>query len=49
MEEGQGLGVKNYFNNANNETMVIVLIEDVIAIENLDEILKVDDIDVFLI
>ena len=23
----QGLGVKNYFNNANNETMVIVLIE----------------------
>ena len=45
----QGVGVKNYFNNANNETMVIVLIEDVIAIENLDEILKVDDIDVFFV
>ncbi|MQG18303.1 MAG: hypothetical protein FI687_00785 [SAR202 cluster bacterium] len=45
----QGLGVKNYFDNANNETMVIVLIEDIIAIENLDEILKVDEIDVFFV
>ena len=45
----QGFAVENYFNNANNETMVIVLIEDIIAIENLDEILKADDIDVFFV
>ena len=43
----QGIGVDNYFNKANDETFVLVFIEDLIAIENLDEILEVDNIDVF--
>lgn len=45
----QGIGVQDYANKANDETMVIVLIEDVIALENLDEILEVDEIDVFFV
>ncbi len=45
----QGLGVSNYFDNANNQSMLIVLIEDIIAWENLDEIIAVDDIDVFFV
>ncbi|MBM3948673.1 MAG: aldolase [SAR202 cluster bacterium] len=45
----QGIGVKDYFLKANDETMVVILIEDIIAVENLDEILKVDDIDVFFV
>ena len=45
----QGLGVDNYFAKANDETMVIVLIEDTVAIGNLAEILTVDDIDVFYV
>ena len=32
---------------ANAETMVVVLIEDIVAVRNLDEILEVDHIDVF--
>ena len=45
----QGLGVSNYFDNANDQSMLIVLIEDIIAWENLDEIIAVDDIDVFFV
>ena len=45
----QGLGVSNYFDNANSQSMLIVLIEDIIAWENLDEIIAVDDIDVFFV
>jgi len=45
----QGLGDPDFFSKANDETMIIVFIEDVIALNNLDEILKVDHIDVFLV
>ena len=45
----QGIGVEDYFNKANDETFVLVFIEDLIAIENLDEILEVDNIDVFFV
>ena len=45
----QGLGVSNYFDNANDQSMLIVLIEDIIAWENLDEIISVEDIDVFFV
>ena len=43
----QGYGVDNYFDVANSQTLVIVLIEDIVAVNNLDEILTVDHIDVF--
>lgn len=45
----QGIGVPDYFNRANDQTMLIVLIEDIIAVRNLDEILEVDGIDVFFV
>ena len=45
----QGIGVENYFKLANDETFVLVFIEDLEAIENLDEILEVDNIDVFFV
>jgi len=45
----QGFGVDNYFEVANSQTMVVVLIEDIVAIDNLDEILTVDQIDVFFV
>ena len=45
----QGYAVENYLDKANDETMLIVLIEDIIAWENLDEIIAVDDIDVFFV
>ena len=45
----QGHGVADYFHTANDETLLIILIEDIIAVENLDEILAVDHIDVFFI
>jgi 4-hydroxy-2-oxoheptanedioate aldolase len=45
----QGLGVGDYLERANDETMLVVLIEDIIAWENLDEIIAVDDIDVFFV
>ena len=31
------------------KTMLIVLLEDIIAVENLDSILEVDHIDVFMV
>ena len=45
----QGIGVDDYFHKANDETFVLVFIEDLIAIENLDEILEVENIDVFFV
>jgi 4-hydroxy-2-oxoheptanedioate aldolase len=45
----QGYGVSNYLDVANDETLLIILIEDIIAVNNLDEILKVDHIDVFFV
>ena len=45
----QGIGVENYFKEANDETFVLVFIEDFIALDNLDEILEVDNIDVFFV
>ena len=45
----QGYGVPDYFSVANNETLLVVLIEDIVAVQNLDEILAVDQIDVFFV
>lgn len=45
----QGYGVENYLQVANDETSLIVLIEDIAAYENLDEMLKVDHIDSFFV
>ena len=45
----QGIGVEDYPHKANDETMVMILIEDIIAINNLAEILEVDHIDVFFV
>lgn len=45
----QGFGVGDYFKTANDQSLLIVLIEDIAAVQNLDEILKVDHIDVFFV
>ncbi len=45
----QGYGVDNYLKVANDETALIVLIEDIAAYENLDEMLTVDHIDSFFV
>ena len=45
----QGYGVTDYFAKANDETLVVALIEDIVAINNLAEILTVDNIDVFFV
>ena len=45
----QGHGVSDYLARANDETLLIVLIEDIVAANNLDEILKVDHIDAFFV
>src|SRR5215211_3117949 len=45
----QGYGVENYLKVANDHTLLIVLIEDIAAVNNLDEILSVDHIDVFFV
>jgi 4-hydroxy-2-oxoheptanedioate aldolase len=45
----QSYGVADYFHQANGQTMVIVLLEEAEALENLDEILGVDNIDVFFV
>ena len=42
-------GVQDYFTHANDETVVVVLIEEIDAVNNLTEILKVDHIDVFFV
>lgn len=45
----QGFGVGDYLKTANDQSLLIVLIEDIVAVRNLDEILKVDHIDVFFV
>ena len=45
----QGHGVSDFLATANDEVALIILIEDILAIENLDEILTVDHIDVFFV
>jgi 4-hydroxy-2-oxoheptanedioate aldolase len=45
----QGFGVADYLRTANEQSLLIVLIEDIAAVKSLDEILKVDHIDVFFV
>jgi 2-keto-3-deoxy-L-rhamnonate aldolase RhmA len=45
----QGFGVGDYLQRANDETLLIVLIEDVAAVGRLEEILKVDHVDIFFV
>ncbi|MBI1846502.1 MAG: hypothetical protein HYR86_05975 [Candidatus Rokubacteria bacterium] len=45
----QGFGVGDYLKVANDQSLLIVLIEDIVAVKALDEILKVDHIDVFFV
>ena len=45
----QGFGVDGYLKTANDQSLVIVLIEDIVAVRALDEILKVDHIDCFFV
>jgi len=45
----QSYGVQDYFLKANDETLFIILIEDIVAINNLEAILAVDHIDVFFV
>jgi 4-hydroxy-2-oxoheptanedioate aldolase len=45
----QGYGVQDYLSAANDQTLLIALIEDIRAVDNLDAILAVDHIDVFFV
>ena len=45
----QGFGVGDYFKTANDQSLLIVLIEDIAAVRNLDDIVTVDHIDVFFV
>jgi 4-hydroxy-2-oxoheptanedioate aldolase len=45
----QGFGVNNFFEVANDLSLLVVLIEDIVAVNNLDSILEVDNIDVFFV
>ena len=45
----QGYGVDDYLAKANDETLVVILIEDIVAVDNLADILSVDHIDVFFV
>jgi len=45
----QGYGVSDYFHVANDQTLLVVLIEDIAAVRNLDEIIAVDNIDCFFV
>jgi 4-hydroxy-2-oxoheptanedioate aldolase len=45
----QGFGVDDYLKTANDQSLLIVLIEDIAAVKRLDEIVKVDHIDVFFV
>jgi 2-keto-3-deoxy-L-rhamnonate aldolase RhmA len=45
----QGFGVEEYLKHANTQSLLIVLIEDIVAVKHLDEILAVDHIDVFFV
>ena len=45
----QGIGVPDYVLKANDETLITIIIEDIVAINNLPEILEVDHIDAFFV
>lgn len=45
----QGFGVADYARVSNDHTLVVVLIEDIEAVQNLDEILSVEHIDCFFV
>ena len=45
----QGFGVGDYLKTANDQSVLMVLIEDIVGVKNLDEILKADHIDVFFV
>ena len=45
----QGFGVDDYLKTANDQSLLIVLIEDIVAVHNLDDILKVDHVDIFFV
>jgi 4-hydroxy-2-oxoheptanedioate aldolase len=45
----QGFGVDGYLKTANDQSLLLVLIEDIVGVRNLDEILKTDHIDVFFV
>jgi 4-hydroxy-2-oxoheptanedioate aldolase len=45
----RSFAVSDYFNKANQETLVVILIEEIEAVQNLAEILTVDHIDVFFV
>ena len=45
----QSWGVENYWQEDNSQVLSVALIEDIVAINNLDEILLIDDIDVFFV
>tara|TARA_B100001094_G_scaffold84505_1_gene80810 strand:+ start:13661 stop:14422 length:762 start_codon:yes stop_codon:yes gene_type:complete len=45
----QGFGVNNFFEVANDLSLLVVLIEDIVAVQNLDTILEIDNIDVFFV
>src|SRR5262244_1134052 len=45
----QGFGVGDYLKTANDQSLLIVLLEDIVAMKSLDDILKVDHIDVFFV
>jgi 4-hydroxy-2-oxoheptanedioate aldolase len=45
----QGYGVADYYQRANDEVMVVLLIEEVEALSNLKEMLTVDGIDCFFV
>ena len=45
----QSYGVTDYYRQANAETLVVVLIEEMEAVNNLQDILTVDQIDVFFV
>ena len=45
----QGHGVEDYLNKANDETLIVILVEDIVAVHNLPELLEVDHIDVFFV
>jgi 4-hydroxy-2-oxoheptanedioate aldolase len=45
----QSFGVPDYFQRANDETLVVVLLEEIEAITNLADILSVEHIDVFFV
>ena len=45
----QGFGVEDYLKTANDQSALMILIEDIAAMKGLDEIVKVDHIDVFFV